>query len=58
MEKAKDWERLGELSRMLQAFRRMYVHREAEEDHPALLDWRRELVDFLKVRGVMLGDAV
>lgn len=52
MEKSKDWERLGELSRMLQSFRRLYVHRKAEEGHPALLDWRRELLFFLKVYGI------
>lgn len=49
MEKTKGWERIGELSRMLQTFRRMYVHREAEDNHPAFLDWRQELIDFLKV---------
>ncbi|CAM9495499.1 unnamed protein product, partial [Ectocarpus sp. 8 AP-2014] len=53
MEKTKGWERLGELSKLLQAFRRMYVHREAEDNHPAFLHWRQELVDFLK--GVLLS---
>ncbi|CAM9944214.1 unnamed protein product [Ectocarpus sp. 6 AP-2014] len=53
MEKTKGWERLGELSRMLQTFRRMYVHREAEDNHPAFLHWRQELADFLK--GLLLS---
>lgn len=52
MAQAERWERLGELSRLLQAFRRMYVRREVEEDDPSLLSWRRELVEFLKVRRI------
>ncbi|CAM9425522.1 unnamed protein product [Ectocarpus sp. 13 AM-2016] len=53
MEKTKGWEQLGELSKILQAFRRMYVHREAEDNHPAFPHWRQELVDFLK--GLLLS---
>lgn len=49
MTQAEGWERLGELSRMLQAFRRMYVRREVDGDNPVLLNWRHELVIFLKV---------
>lgn len=50
MEQAEGWERLGELSRLLRSFRRMYVRREVEEDNPSLLNWRLELVEFLKVK--------
>lgn len=50
MERAESWKRLGDLSRMLQAFRRMYVRREVEEDNPSLLKWRHELASFFKVR--------
>lgn len=54
MEKADGWEKVSDLSRMLQDFRQIYVRGEAEpeEDHPILLDWRRKLVAFLKVRTV------
>lgn len=50
MAQAEGWERLGELSRLLQSYRHMYVRREVEEDNPSLLNWRHELVEFLKVR--------
>lgn len=50
MGKDNGWRRLGELSKILQAFRHMYLHRHAEEDHPALLGWRRQLRQFLKVK--------
>ncbi|CAM9382743.1 unnamed protein product [Scytosiphon promiscuus] len=50
MEKAEGWERVSELSRILQYFRQLYVRGESEpeEDHPALLDWRQRLLSFLK----------
>lgn len=50
MAQAEGWERLGELSRLLQSYRHMYVRREVEEDNPSVLNWRHELVEFLKVR--------
>lgn len=49
MGKDNGWQRLGELSQILQAFRHMYLHRQAEEDHPSLVGWRRQLRQFLKV---------
>lgn len=55
MAKAEGWERLGELSRLLQAYRRMYVCREVEQDNPSLLNWRSEVANFLKVMWVVTG---
>lgn len=49
MAKSGGWERLSELLQLLQVFRRIYVHGEAEDDHPAFRAWRQELIDFLKV---------
>lgn len=49
MGKYDGWQWLGELSKILQTFRHMYLHRKAEEKHPALGDWRRELRQFLNV---------
>ena len=56
MQKAEGWQRLGELSTMFQKFRRMYVHREVDEESPTLWSWRRELVEFLKVGSEGCGD--
>eukprot|EP00752_Nemacystus_decipiens_P010613 g9451.t1 len=53
MEQANGWERLGELSRLLQSFRRMYVRRDVEEDNLSLRKWRTKLVEFLK--GLLLS---
>lgn len=50
MEKSSGWEQLGEMLRMLQAFRHLYLRGEAENDHDAVQDWRHALFDFLKVR--------
>lgn len=58
MAPAEGWERLGELSRLLQSYRHMYVRREVEEDNPSLLNWRHELVEFLKVRAEPGGRTV
>lgn len=49
MGKDNGWQWLAELSKILQAFRHMYLHRQAEEDHLSLGRWRRQLRQFLKV---------
>lgn len=58
MGKDNGWQRLGELSKILQTFRHMYLHQHAEGDHPALGHWRRQLRQFLKVNEAFAGTPV
>lgn len=48
--KCPGWERLGELSGILQAFRHLYVLGEADDGGTAIVDWRQELRHFLTVK--------
>lgn len=43
------WERVGELSHMLQSFRHIYLRGEIEDDDQSTVRWQSDLLLFLKV---------
>lgn len=51
MGKGDGWEHLGELSRLLQVFRYMYVDGDTENDSIAVVEWRSDVRRFFTVSG-------
>lgn len=49
MRKDNGWEHLGELSRLLQVFRSIYLHSNAEDDDNAIVEWRSDVRLFFMV---------